>query len=60
MTYDTEINGTLLDRDWKYFINNTCIQEYGYNVAINKIYLLNKNLYRSKIRLLCNDGGQTV
>ena len=54
---DTEINGTLLDRDWKYLVNNNCIQEHEYNVANNKIYLLNKNLYRPKIRLLFNDGG---
>ena len=59
MTYDTEINGTLPDRDWKYLFNNRSIT-YEYNVADNKMYLLNKNLYRPKIRLLFNDGGQTV
>ena len=60
MTYDTEINGTLIDRDWKYLFNNRFIKEYEYNVSSNKIYLLNKQLNRPKIRLLFNDGGQTV
>ena len=55
MTYDTKINGTLPDRDWKYLFNNNVVIEY--NVANNKICLLNKNLFRPKIRLLFNDGG---
>ena len=57
VTNDTEINGTLLDRDWKYLVKNNFINKYEYNIAINKICLLNKNLFRPKIRLLFNDGG---
>ena len=57
ITNDTEINGTLLDRDWKYLVNNNFINKHEYNVANNKICLLNKNLDRPKIRLLFNDGG---
>ena len=57
MIYDTEINGTLLDRDWKYLCNNRFIKEYEYKVSSNKIYSLNKKLNRPKIRLLFNDGG---
>ena len=53
----TEINGTLLDRDLKYFFDNSFIDEHEYNVTIHKIYLLSNKLNRPKIRMLYNDGG---
>ena len=56
ITYDiTEIDGTLLDCDLIRLFDSCLI--YEYNVSSNKISLLNKNLYRPKIRLLFNDGG---